>query len=311
MKKAVLLDRETLGDDAVLTEIESLVDLAVYGGTTVEQTAERIKDAEIVITNKVWLGREEMEAAPKLALICISATGTNNVDHDAAAKLGIQVMNVSDYSTNSVAQVTLSMYFHIYSQLAIYDQFVKSGGWCELDQFTSHVAPFNELGSKRWGIIGLGRIGLRVAEQVSAFGAEVVYHSTSGKNINSDYPQLSLNELLSSCDVVSIHAPLNEQTRNLIGKEQIALLKDKSLLLNLGRGGIVDEDAMADALNQREIYHGTDVLATEPMKKGHPYLTLKNPQQLVISPHIGWASIEARQILMRKIAQNIENFLKC
>jgi len=305
--KIVLLDALTLGDSD-LSSFSALGELTTYQTTTAEQTAERLVGQEVVITNKVLITKQHMAENPQLKLICIAATGTNNVDLIAAEKAGIEVKNVSGYSTESVSQATFSLLFQLIHQSRYYDQYIQNKGWCDSPVFTHIERPFFELKGKRWGIIAMGEIGQRVAQLANAFGCEVCYYSTSGKNSQQSIPQVDLNTLLSECDVISIHAPLNAQTENLIAAKQLNCLKDGAIILNLGRGGIIDESAMAQALETQNIYHGTDVLAEEPMSHSHPYLSLKASHRLVVTPHTAWASSEARDCLIEKVINNIKLF---
>jgi len=305
----VLLDAETLGSDLDLRPLERFGPLTVYPRTEPEETIARIRDAEIVITNKVLLNRETLMQLPRLKLVCIAATGMNNVDLDAAAGMGIAVRNVAGYSTRSVVQHTFAMLLALTEQISYYDTFVKSKAWSRSGLFTHLGRPFTEIAGKRWGIIGLGAIGTEVAEIAEAFGAEVRYHATSGTPHSERWPHLELDELLRGSEIVSIHAPLNERTRNLIGAGELALMKEKAILLNLGRGGIVDENALAAELDRRELYAGLDVTETEPIPEDHPLLRLAHPDRLLITPHIAWASLESRQRLLEGIVKNIEEFL--
>ncbi|WP_457607081.1 D-2-hydroxyacid dehydrogenase [Nitratifractor sp.] len=308
--KLVLLDAETLGSDLDLSPLERFGELSVYPRTAPEETAERICDAEIVITNKVVLDRETLMMAPRLKLVCIAATGINNVDLKAAEGMGIAVKNVAGYSTSSVAQHTFALLFYLLEQLRYYDEFVKSGAWSRGGLFTHLGRPFWELEGKRWGIVGLGAIGSRIAALAEAYGCEVSYHSTSGNPHSERYPHRELDELLEHCEILSIHAPLNEHTRGLLGARELALRPEGSILLNLGRGGIVDEAALAAELDRREIYAGLDVTEKEPLPADSPLLSLHHPERLVITPHIAWASLEARRRLLEGIVKNIEGYLK-
>ncbi|MGB5446510.1 MAG: D-2-hydroxyacid dehydrogenase [Psychromonas sp.] len=303
--KIVLLDSETLGDSD-LSVFDKLGEFTHYPMTSKQQRLAHMADCDVVITNKVIIDKEIIDASAQLKLICISATGTNNVDLIAAEKAGVKVKNVSGYSTDSVAQSTFSLLFQLLHQSRYYDHYVQSKAWCSSPSFTHIVRPFNEIKGKRWGIIGYGAIGQRVAEIAQAFGCELCYHSTSGKNTQQGIKQVDLAELLSSCDIISIHAPLNAQTENLIAAEQLKLLKKGAVILNLGRGGIINEPAMAKALDRYDIYHGTDVLAIEPMQTDHPYFSVQEQSRLVITPHTAWASREARETLVKAIVKNIE-----
>ena len=304
--KIVLLDALSMGDSD-LSIFETLGEFTLYQLTSDQQKQAHIADNEIIITNKVMIDRATIEANPQLKLICIAATGKNNVDLVAAEEAGIPVKNVSGYSTESVAQATFSMLLYLIHQSRYYDNYIQSKGWCESEIFTHIDVPFAELKGKKWGIIGYGAIGQRVAEIGQVFGCELCYYSTSGKNSQQPIEQLDLPTLLSTCDIISIHAPLNSQTENLIGDAQLALLKKGAVIINVGRGGIIDEQAMAKALDQYDIYHGTDVLAVEPMIKDHPYFAVKQRNRLMITPHTAWASVEARSELVKKIAENIKS----
>lgn len=301
--KIVILDALTYGDTS-LEGFTALGDVSVYQTTPPEETKERVRDAEVIVTNKVIINDAVMEAAPKLRLICVAATGTNNIDHEAAARRGIVVKNVAGYSTDAVVQHTFSMLFYLMGHSRYYDEYVKSGEWQSEAVFT-HIGPsFSELRGKTWGIIGLGEIGQSVASVAKAFGANVCYYSTSGKNENSDYEKTTLSRLIENSDVISIHAPLNASTENLISHSELLQMKDGTVLLNLGRGGIVDEDALSVIIDVKPIFVGLDVLAKEPMKTSHPLLSVKHTERLYITPHIAWTSREARE---RLIAATIEN----
>jgi len=230
------------------------------------------KNTHIVITNKVMITKEMMQEATQLKLICIAATGMNNVDLQAAADLGIAVKNVSGYSTPSVVQHTFTMALHLIGKMRHYGSYATSGAWTNSQLFTDVSHPFYEISGKKWGIIGLGEIGKEVAKVATAFGAEVSYYSTSQKNLEQDYPHRLLESLLEESDIISIHAPLNAQTKNLLNKKNLHLLKDKAILLNLGRGGIVNETDIATLIDEKEIYVGLDVTETEPIALDNPLL---------------------------------------
>ncbi len=306
----VLLDSKTLGSDLDLTPLQELGELTTFSTTASSQTAKRIEDAMIVITNKVVLTKELMQNASNLKLICIAATGMNNVDLDAAKELGIMVKNVSGYSTGSVVQHTFALALSLMQRVSYYTQTVQSGAWSDSELFTNLSNPFCEISGKKWGIIGLGSIGKEVAKIAEAFGTNIEYYSTSGENKINDYHHCELDKLLSICDIVSIHCPLNDTTQNLIDASRLKLLKDKAILLNLARGGIVNEEDLAEELNRREIYVGLDVLAKEPIEKDNPLLHVKDKNRLIITPHIAWSSIEARKKLLEGIIENIETFIK-
>jgi lactate dehydrogenase-like 2-hydroxyacid dehydrogenase len=306
--KLTLLDSDTLGD-LDLTPLKEFGELSVYPFTKPEDTLERSKDADIIITNKVVFNKETLKQLPKLKLIAITATGMNNVDLEAAKELGIEVKNVSGYSTNSVVQHTFMLALALIGKLDYYSNYVKSGGWSASNIFTNLEQPFFEVSGKKWGIIGLGTIGKRVASIARAFGVEVVYYSTNKIPHSKEYQHMELNELLASCDIISIHAPLNQNTQNLIGKEELSLLKSGAMLINVGRGGIVDEQALAKAIDSNNLLVGLDVCEHEPIEADNPLLGVKNQENLIITPHIAWGSIEARAKLLEGVVKNIREFL--
>jgi len=308
----VFLDADTVGKDIALTPLESLGSLKIYSTTLAHETAERIKTADIVITNKVAIGQAEIDAAPSLKLICVAATGTNNINTDYAAKKGITVTNVAGYSTESVVQTTFANILSLLNSTAYFDHYVKSGAYSTSMIFTHYGQTYWELAGKRFGIIGMGAIGKRVAEVATAFGAEVVYYSTSGKNINiaPPYPLLKLDELMHTCDIISIHAPLNEQTKNLITLDKLKLMKPTAIIANMGRGGIINEKDIVRAIDENLLGGAViDVFEQEPLPANHPYLSVKNKAKFQFTPHLAWGSVEARTRLIALTAKNIENFL--
>ncbi len=306
----VLLDAKTLGDDLNLSVFETFGTFISYETTSDEQTLERIIDADIVITNKVVISKNMLSQTKKLKLICIAATGMNNVDLEAAASQGIEVKNVAGYSTKSVAQHTFAMALYLLEKMAYYDKVVKDNTWSASGLFTDVSHPFYEISGKKWGIIGMGAIGSEVSKVATAFGAEVSYYSTSGENLHHAYPHKSLEFILKDCDIISIHAPLNDKTFDLINENNLPYLKEGAILLNLGRGGIINETDLSFELDRREIYAGLDVLEIEPIAPTNRLLHIKHKNRLLITPHIAWTSIEARKKLLDGIVKNIKTFLK-
>ncbi len=310
MKKIVVLDAKTLGLVPNLEKISEFGKVITYETTSPNETISRVVDADIIIANKVVIDKDVLIHCKKLQLICISATGMNNVDLELAKELGIVVKNAVGYGSNSVAQHTIALILQLFNQLSYYDAYVKSGKYPESDIFTHYGPPTTELHNKVFGIIGLGNIGRTVAKIVSAFGAKVNYHSTSGNNIHGEYPHVSLNELLRTSDIISIHAPLNDKTQNLISDKQLSLMKSTATLVNVGRGGIVNESALAMAINNNQIGGACiDVFEKEPIHKNNPLLHVAHPEKIVLSPHSAWASIEARTKLVDIVYENIKNFL--
>lgn len=311
--KIVFLETDTLGDDVDLSTFDMFGEVVKYNKSNPKElgVADRIKDADVVIVNKYPMKEATLKEAKNLKLICITGTGTNIVDFDYTNSRGIEVRNVKGYSTNSVVQHTFALLFYVYEKLSYYDQFVKSGDYSRHDIFSQFNEKFHELAGKTWGIIGLGDIGKGVANVAKAFGANVIYYSTSGKNSNSDYQQVDFDTLLKESDVISIHAPLNNVTRDLLGKEEFKKMKNTAIVLNLGRGPIINEEALTWALNEGEIGGaGLDVISFEPMLPTNPLLTIQDSKKLIITPHIAWATVEARRRCVEEVHKNIEAFLK-
>jgi glycerate dehydrogenase len=262
-----------------------------------------------VITNKVQIDRNIMDACPTLKLICVAATGINNVDLEAAKEKNIQVRNVSGYSTESVTQSTFSILFQLLNKTSQFDSYVKSGKYAQSNSFTWHGQSFWELKGKQAGIIGLGTIGKRVAEIFKAFGTHVVYYSTSGKNMDAEYEQISLEDLFKTSDIISVHCPLNEKTENLIHLEILRLMKPTAYLINTARGKIVNEADLAFVLNNNLIAGaGIDVYSSEPIAEDNPLLSVTEKDKIVLTPHIAWISKEAREQLIEGIYQNISEW---
>ena len=308
--KIVFLDAKTMGSDVSLESFKEFGEFITYPTTSKEEVSKHIGDAQVVLTNKVVINSETMDKCPALKLICITATGMNNVDLEYAKKKGIEVKNAAGYSTASVTQTTFTLALYLMAQTKFYDEFVSSGKWSKSGLFTNVERPYSEIKDKKWGIIGFGTIGKNVAKVADAFGAKVSYYSTSGANDDKTYTRMDLDEMLKECDIISIHAPLNEKTNGLIKKEQLKLMKKGAVLLNVGRGGIVDEADLAEAIDSNGILSGLDVTVAEPIEANNPLLHVKNKKNLVITPHIAWASYEARVELMKIVAQNIRDFLK-
>lgn len=309
--KIVFLDFKTIGQVPNQNILDSLGDVTMYQTTGPDQTAERIQGADIVITNKVVLDRDLIGRAGQLKLICVAATGMNNIDLSAADEKGIPVKNVEGYASKSVAQGTFALILHLLYNIPYYDEYVKNGDYSESDIFTNVEREYREISGKRFGIIGLGNIGNQVARIADAYGAEVVYYSTSGRNTDQPYRRLDLEEFLQTSDIISIHAPLNENTANLIDYERLKFMKPTALLINTGRGGIVNETDLARALDEDVIAGAAlDVFEQEPIDRQNPLMKVKKKEKLILTPHMTWASIEARTSLMEGVRQNIETFLR-
>lgn len=310
MKKIVVLDAITLGN-VDFDKLKEFGEVILYDKTKAEDVEERIKDASIILTNKVVLNKDNLKDAEKLEIICETATGFNNIDVEYAKSKNIAVTNVAGYSTPTVAQHTFATLLHLYDKIGYYDEFVKSGEYSKSGMFTNLDRPFNDIEGKTWGIIGLGNIGKRVAKIAEAFGAKVVYYSTSGKNNNLEYKRVELDELLSESDIISIHSPLNKNTEGLFNYDNLKKMKKTSVLINMGRGPIVVEEDLAKAIDENIISGAAlDVFSVEPMPENSPLLKIKNKEKIVMTPHIAWASIEARERLFNDLIENIKAFYK-
>lgn len=303
--KIAFLDAATMGDVS-FEPIACLGEFVSYGSSTPEEARERVKNLDVVIVNKVLVDKQLIDSAPELKLICISATGVNNIDVDYALSKGIPVRNVAGYSTDSVAQSTFMHILSLIGGAPYFDRSVKSGEYSRSGMFTDPHWNWTELSGKTIGIIGLGNIGRKVAVIAEAFGMNVCYFSTSGTGHCKEYPCLPLDKLLAESDVVSIHAPLNERTNGMIGEKELAMMKPSAILVNMGRGAIVDEKALADAVDNGVIAGaGLDVFVVEPIPENHPYLKMQHPERLSLAPHVAWGSVEARTRLVSMIAENI------
>ena len=308
--KIVFLDAKSIGEDIDLSGYDQLGEVVRYPYSTPEEARERTRDADVIILNKTEINEQSIGEADKLKLACVTATGTNNLDKAYLAERGIEWRNVAGYSTESVAQHTFALLFYLMEKLRYYDDYVKNENYVNDSMFTHFDHRFNELSGKTWGIIGLGNIGRRVADIAKCFGCRVIYFSTSGKNNQKGYNRVSFDKLLEQSDIVSVHAPLTDDTLGLMNREAFARMKPGAVFLNLGRGPIVDEAALTEALNTGMIAAaGLDVLSQEPMSEDNPLRSIKDSERLIITPHIAWASIEARTRLMEIILEQIKEFL--
>ena len=250
--KIVFLDRSTIGDDVSYECFDSLGEVTFYESTSKEQTLQRVKDADVVVTNKVVIDKTIMQEN-NIKLICVAATGMNNIDLEYAKEINLEVKNVAGYSTASVVQLTFALCLSLINNIKVYDEFTKSDGWVKSPIFTKFNPTFFDISGKKWGIIGLGNIGKGVAKVATAFGADVSYYSTSGLNNNSEYARVELDELLKNSDIISIHAPFSSDTRDLLNIVNLPLLKQDAILLNLGRGGIINEEDLSHFIDNSDI----------------------------------------------------------
>ncbi len=309
--RIVFMETDTLGDDVDYTPFYNLGEVVKYNKSEPEYNQERVKDADVIVVNKIPMNEETLRDAQHVKLICLTATGTNTVDFDYVRKRKIAVANVKGYSTQSVIQHTFALLFYVYEKLSYYDQFVKSGEYAASDIFSNFDIKFNELFGKTWGIIGLGEIGRGVAKVAEAFGCRVIYYSTSGNNSNSLWERVEFDALLNQSDIISIHAPLNSATEYLIDEDALKKMKKTAVLLNLGRGNIIREEALLKALETGEIAGaGLDVISAEPMLPDNPLLRIKDSTKLIITPHIAWATVEARRRCLYEVYENIVSYLR-
>lgn len=310
-RNIVFLDADTIGQDIDLSTFEQLGNVTIYGFSTPDEMRERVADADIIILNKMQVNAYTLEKASHLKLVCVTATGTNNLDKQYLDQRGIAWRNVAGYSTETVTQHTFALLFYLLEKLAYYDQYVKSEAYVDNTTFTHFTNVFHELFGKTWGIIGLGAIGRRVAQVASDFGCQVIYYSTTGKNNQPDYKRVSFEELLEQSDIISVHAPLTDATQGLMNRAAFQRMKNSAIFLNLGRGPIVVEKDLADALHAKELAAaGLDVLCVEPMSADNPLKAIKDSSRLLITPHIAWASIEARRRLMDIIWHQVKEFME-
>ncbi|MBQ7950170.1 MAG: hydroxyacid dehydrogenase [Clostridia bacterium] len=305
--KISVLDVKTLGNDLDFSGIHKLGEVTVYDLTTQEQVIDRIKDAEVLILNKVKLNQENLPYAKKLKLICITATGFDNVNIDYCKAHGIAVCNVVGYSTDSVVQLTVSMAFSLATNLLSYDRYVKSGDYTESGIFNRVEPVFRELSALTWGVIGLGTIGTKVARIANTMGCRVLaYKRTPVK----EFQCVDLDTLCRESDIITVHTPLNDGTFRLINREQLAKMKESAILINVARGAVFDEEAVTEAvLNGKLGGLGVDVYSTEPMQQDSPYQKLLGRDNVLFTPHMAWGAYDARQRCINEIEENIKSFL--
>ena len=301
----MFLDAGTMGTSS-LAPIESQGELVAWPNSTPEESVARVSDCDVLIVNKIKVNDRLLDAAPRLRLVCEAGTGINNIDVDACERRGVLVRNVAGYSTDSVVQETFMHILNLLGNGAYFDEVVKSGAYSRSGLFTDYSRPFIEMAGKTLGVIGLGAIGSKVARIGTAFGMNVVYYSTSGTSHSTEYPSVPLERLMRESDVISVHAPYNERTAGLVGEKELRMMKPKAIIVNMGRGGIVVEDALAKVIDEGVIGGaGLDVYSVEPIPADHPLLHTRHPERLSLTPHVAWASIEARERLIQSIADNI------
>lgn len=307
--KIVILERNSVGTDVSVDALEAYGDVTIYGNTTIDDVKERVKDAEIIIANKAPLNADTLQEASQVKLICEFATGYDNVDIAYCKERGIKVANVVNYSTDAVAQHTFALCLYVLEKLSHYDHYVKSGAYAAQDRFSNFDLPFTELAGKTWGIVGMGNIGRKVAEIAGAFGCNVIFYSPTGKSTCTEYQRVDFDTLLKESDFLSLHCPLSDITRNLINLDALKKMKKTAILINVARGPVVNDQDLYTALTENYIAAaGLDVTSTEPMKSSNPLSTIMDSNRLIITPHLAWASIEARNRCVSETCKNIEAF---
>lgn len=310
--KIVILERNSVGEDVSVDCIRDFGDVTVYRNTvTPDEVRERIKDADIVIANKSPMREDTLKDAGNVKLICEFATGYDNCDLEYCKSRGIKVTNVRDYCTGMVAQHTFTLALALSQKLFHYDQYVKSGQYSAQDRFSNFDLPFTELEGKTWGIVGMGNIGRQVAKIASAFGCNVIFYSITGKSTCTEYTQVDKDTLLAESDFLSLHCPLSELSRNFIDAAALKKMKETAVLINVARGPVVNNNDLYQALVSGEIAAaGLDVVEKEPLELTNPLSKLKDSNRLIITPHLAWASVEARTRCVEEAYKNIEAFLQ-
>ena len=306
--KISVLDIATLGDDLNFDKIHSLGDVKVYDITKQEDVIERIKDEEVLILNKVKLTKENLTYAKNLKLICITATGFDNVDLDYCREHNIGVCNVRGYSTDSVVQLTVAMAFSLATNLLAFDSYVKSGKYTDSGIFNCVKPVFREMSALTWGVVGLGTIGGKVADIAKTMGCRVLAYKRTPVD---KYPCVDIDTLCRESDIISVHTPLSDETYHLINEKRLSMMKDGAVLVNVARGAVVDEEAVCRAVENGKLGGlGVDVYSSEPMQKDSPYQRILNCDNVIFTPHMAWGSIDARQRCMDEVAKNIESYIE-
>lgn len=307
----VILERDSLGSDIDVSCYEKFGNVTIYGNTVERQVAERVKDAEIIMGNKAPMNEQTLRDAAHVKLICLFSTGYDCVDLAYCKSRGIRVANVVDYCTDAVCQHTFAMLFYLLEHLRHYDEYVKSGAYGAQERFSNFDLPFTELQGKTWGIVGMGHIGRKVASIAQAFGCRILFYSASGKSTCTEYERVDLDTLLAASDFLSLHCPLSDRTRGLIDKDALVKMKRTAILLNVARGPVIDNGDLYWALQNAEIAAaGLDVLEKEPITSDNLLGRIQDSNKLLITPHLAWATIEARTRIVEEVYRNVEAYLQ-
>lgn len=306
--KIVILDKSTLGEDIDLSPIYNMGECTEYPTTPYDMVAERVKDAEVIVTNKIKLNGETLKGAERLKLICVAATGYDNIDTAYLKEKGVALCNVPGYSTDSVAQVTVSMALSLMTHLMEYREFVHSGEYSKSGVANKLSPIYNEVSSMTWGILGGGAIGTAVARVAQALGCKVL---VCRRKQEGDFPLADIDTLCKEADILSIHLPLSDSTRGILTKERIASMKNTAVVVNTARGAVTDEKALADAIIEGRLGAlGVDVYSVEPFTEEHPFYDILGYDNVCLTPHMGWGSAQARARCVRMMAENIDKFCK-
>ena len=304
--KIVFLDALALGEDLDLSKFSELGEVAIYGSSTNDEIVERTRDCDVAITNKLKLNKNNLEEAKNLKLICVTATGFDNIDIEYAKSRNIGVCNVVGYSTNNVAQITAGFVLALYNKMNEYQKSVSSGYYTECGVANILTPTYHEIEGKTWGIVGFGNIGRRVAKIADALGCKILVNK---REAVSDFECVDIETICRECDIISLHTPLNDGTRALINTERIAQMKDGVVLVNVARGAVTDEYAVANAIKSGKIGgFACDVYSTEPFSKNHPFYEIKDMDNVIFTPHMAWGSYEARVRLCDEVKENIIAF---
>ncbi len=306
MIRAVILDGATLGEDISFSSLREVCDLTVYPLTAPHEVAQRIEEADVVIVNKIKLGETNLAGAAVLKLICVAATGYDNIDLAYCRSRSIGVCNVIGYSTDSVAQLTVAMALQLVFHLPVFTDFVKNGAYTASGVANRLYPAFHELAGKTWGILGAGNIGKKVARIAEAFGCRVI---VCRRTPDPDYPTVDIDTLCRQADILSVHTPLTDETRGLVSRARIAMMKPGAIFINVARGAVADEAALADAVREGHLGGiGIDVYTEEPFSETHPLYAVRECPNALLTPHMAWGAVEARQRCMDEIAKNIRAY---
>ena len=305
--KLTVLDKATIGDDLDISPLRAFGELAVYDETKPCQIGERIRDSHVVLINKVRLGEEQLKDARELRLICVFATGFDNIDVSYARAHGIAVCNVPAYSTESVTLLTVSTALALCTHLREYTRFVASGDYTKEGNPNRLTPVFHEIAGKTWGIVGAGHIGTRVGEIAEALGARVLVHQ---RHAHPRFPTVDMDTLCRESDILSLHCPLNDATRHIVDARRLSLMKPTAILVNEARGAVTDEQAVACAIEDGRLgAFGADVYSKEPFDTDHPFYRIKSRDNVLLTPHTAWGAYEARERCLTVVCSNIEAFL--